>query len=111
MKLDYLQFLELEVFTRFGAKLEASMEAKIIRGRVLREILKQDQLSPLPIEFQLAWLTGFNHGYFDNVPPERVAPLLRHLAVRLPTSRLTLDQQDDPWAERIKDCLQEPPHS
>ena len=30
MKLDYLQFLELEVFTRFGAKLEASIQRKIL---------------------------------------------------------------------------------
>ena len=29
MKLDYLQFLELESFTRFGAKLEPAMEAAI----------------------------------------------------------------------------------
>ena len=47
MKLDYLQFLELEVFTRFGARLEASIEERIRRGRVLREILKQERLSPL----------------------------------------------------------------
>ena len=47
MKLDYLQFLELEVFTRFGTKLEAGTEAKIRRGRLLREILKQERLSPL----------------------------------------------------------------
>lgn len=111
MKLDYLQFLELEVFTRFGTKLESSMEAKITRGRVLREILKQDRLSPLPIEFQLAWLTGFNHGYFDNVPPERIALLLHHLALHLPTSQLTLDQQDESWVERVHDWLQEHPHS
>ena len=32
MKLDYLQFLELEVFTRFGAKLEPSMRNKIAKG-------------------------------------------------------------------------------
>ena len=44
MKLEYMQFLELEVFTRFGTKLEASMEAAIQRGRVLREILKQRRL-------------------------------------------------------------------
>ena len=50
MKLDYLQFLELEVFTRFGARLEASIEAKIKRGRMLREALKQDRLSPLAAE-------------------------------------------------------------
>ena len=44
MKLDYLQFLELEVFTRFGAKLERSMQKKIEHGRILREILKQDRV-------------------------------------------------------------------
>ena len=44
MKLDYLQFLELEMFTRFGTRLEASMETAIQRGRILREILKQDRL-------------------------------------------------------------------
>ena len=60
MKLDYLQFLELEVFTRFGSQLEASMEAKIRRGRVLREIFKQERLAPLPIEFQLAWMVAYN---------------------------------------------------
>ena len=26
MKLDYMQFLDLEIFTRFGAKLDASMQ-------------------------------------------------------------------------------------
>ena len=46
MKLDFLQFLELEVFTRFGAKLESSMQKKIEHGGVLRQVLKQDRLSP-----------------------------------------------------------------
>ena len=45
MKLDYLQFQELEIFTRFGSRLEASVEAKIRRGRLLRELLKQERLS------------------------------------------------------------------
>ena len=69
MKLDYLQFLELEVFTRFGARLEASIEAKIKRGRMLREALKQDRLSPMPVEFQMAWLVAFNEGLLDAMAP------------------------------------------
>jgi F-type H+-transporting ATPase subunit alpha len=109
MKLDYLQFLELEVFTRFGARLEASMEAKIRRGRVLREILKQDRLSPLPIEFQMAWLTGFNHGFFDDVSPEKIGPLLEGIASRLSASHLTLYQRDEQWVEAVKNWLPENP--
>ena len=79
MKLDYLQFLELEVFTRFGAKLEAGMEGKIRRGRILRELLKQERLAPLSPELQLAWLIAFNDGLFDAVPLERVAATLQGL--------------------------------
>ena len=67
MKLDFLQFLELEVFTRFGSRLEASVEAKINRGRLLRELLKQDRLSPLSPEQHMAWLVAFNDGLFDGL--------------------------------------------
>lgn len=107
MKLDYLQFLELEVFTRFGARLEASMETKIKRGRVLREILKQDRLSPLPIEFQMAWLIGFNRGLFDDASPGNIGQWLQRVATKLSASQLTLDNRDDQWAEAVTSWLKE----
>lgn len=107
MKLDYLQFLELEVFTRFGARLEASMEAKIARGRVLRELLKQDRLSPLPIEFHFAWLTAFNHGLFDKVSPESIPALLDHLAARVRESNFGLESRDEEWTEAMGHWLEE----
>lgn len=107
MKLDYLQFLELEVFTRFGSRLEASMEAKIARGRVLRELLKQDRLCPLPIEFHLAWLTAFNHGLFDKAVPESIPALLDDLATRVKDSDLTLDSRDEEWTESVGHWLKE----
>ncbi|MBX3327009.1 MAG: F0F1 ATP synthase subunit alpha [Nitrospira sp.] len=107
MKLDFLQFLELEVFTRFGAKVEATMATKIKRGHVLRELLKQERLSPLPIEFQLAWLTAFNRGLFDDVSPEQIGPVLKHIASRLATNRLTLDHRDEQWAEAVTTWLKE----
>ena len=101
MKLDYLQFLELEVFTRFGSRLEASMEAKIARGRLLREVLKQDRLSPLPIEFQLAWLTAFTNGLFDELTPASIPGLLDHLAACVKGGELTLENRDEEWAEAV----------
>ncbi len=107
MKLDYLQFLELEVFTRFGSRLEASIEAKIARGRVLRELLKQDRLSPLSIEFQLAWLTAFNQGLFDKVLPASIPALLDHLATRVKDSDLTLESRDEEWAEAVTQWIGE----
>ena len=102
MKLDYLQFLELEIFTRFGARLEASMEAGIRRGRVLRELLKQDRLSPLPAEYQMALLVAFNDGHFDAVTdPERLRALLAELQAATASWPLTLDSPREQWAQAL----------
>jgi F-type H+-transporting ATPase subunit alpha len=105
MKLDYLQFLDLEVFTRFGARLEASMEAAIARGRLLREILKQDRLAPLPVEYEMAWLVAFNDGRFDGVEPDDLAPLLETLLERMQQSSLTLETPRDEWSNAVADWL------
>ena len=107
MKLDYLQFLELEVFTRFGARLEASMEKVIRRGRVLREILKQDRLTPLPVEFQLAWLTAFNARLLDDLAQERVCATLELLRRQVADSTLRLEDERDRWIEAARRWLGE----
>jgi len=102
MKLDYLQFLELEVFTRFGARLEASMERAIRRGRVLREILKQDRLSPLPVTFQMAWLVAFNEGLFDGMEPEALPERLQQLQGQVASSGLHLEDERDAWLVAVR---------
>ena len=109
MKLDFLQFLELEVFTRFGARLEASMEEAIARGRMLREILKQDCLSPQPPLFQMAWLVGFNDGLFKNTSAEQLPALLKALQQRVASTTLTLDSPRDQWSHAVAGGLSSPP--
>ena len=108
MKLDYLQFLELEVFTRFGARLEASMEKAIRRGRVLREILKQDRLTPLPVEFQMAWLLAFNEGLFDGVELEALPVQLQRLQEQVAASGLRLEDDREAWLGAIRRWLGTP---
>jgi len=105
MKLDYLQFLELEVFTRFGAKLEATMEAAIKRGRILRELLKQGRLLPHSIEFQLAWLIAFNEGLFLEIETEYLPTLLKFLEAKVSLSTLTLDSPRDEWQAALANWL------
>jgi len=105
MKLDYLQFLELEVFSRFGARLEASMEAAIKRGRILREILKQEKLSPLPVIMQLAWLLAFNRGCFDTLALDQVSERFDALVQQVGTSGLGLDSPLEQWLALLDACL------
>jgi F-type H+/Na+-transporting ATPase subunit alpha len=105
MKLDYLQFIELEVFTRFGARLEASMERAIRRGRILRECLKQDRLAPQPALFQMAWLVAFNDGRFDALEPDAVAAALERLAAALRDTALTLDSPREQWSQAVANAF------
>lgn len=107
MKLDYLQFLELEVFTRFGARLEASVEARIRRGKVLRELLRQERRAPLPIEYQLAWLTAFNGGMFDGKLPEEIPLLTKRLAAAVDTGQCTLESSPGDWHRLVAETLTE----
>ena len=108
MKLDYLQFLELEVFTRFGARLEASMEAAIHKGRVLREILKQGRLSPLPVNYQMAWLVAFNDGLFDTVDPDAIPAALAALDEPGLQTLPDLDAPREEWSTALTNLIDLP---
>ena len=108
MKLDYLQFLELEAFTRFGQRLEASMEARIKRGRLLREILKQDRLNPLDSLFQLAWLIAFNQGLLNSAEPKDSQNWLARIELGIKTTALTLDSSSEQWQTALHEWLKSP---
>ena len=107
MKLDYLQFLELEVFTRFGSQLEASMEAKIRRGRALRELFRQERLAPQAIEFQLAWMTAYNEGMLESFSPAALSECVRRIGERVARGVLTLDTGREKWVEALAGWIEE----
>jgi F-type H+-transporting ATPase subunit alpha len=106
MKLDYLQFLELEIYTRFGARLEATMEAAIKRGRILRELLKQERLVPQTIEFHLAWLIAFNDGLFAEIEVKRIASIMESLAQWSNESTLALNSPRKQWQTALEQWFQ-----
>lgn len=105
IKLEYLQFLELENFSRFGQKLEASMEARIRRGRLLREILKQERLAPANAPFQLAWLIAYNDGLFDSAQPSQIDGLLQQLQFVVEDSPLSLNSELAEWRQFLGEAL------
>jgi len=105
MKLDYLQFLDLLVFTRFGTKLEASIEAKIKQGTILREILKQEPLSPLPVEFHLAWLVAFNEGLFQGADSESIPVRANRLLAGVRGGAPNLDDRREKWVAAVRSWI------
>jgi F-type H+-transporting ATPase subunit alpha len=83
LKLDYAQFLELEVFTRFGAMVDERTRRRIEHGRRIRAVLAQPEYQPLPLAEQLALLLAVQERKLDDVPLEQVTRFKDGLGERL----------------------------
>ncbi len=70
LRLDYAQFLELEVFARFGAMVDERTRRTIERGRRIRAILQQGPYAPWPLAFEVALLLGVASGALDALASE-----------------------------------------
>ncbi len=68
LRLEYAQFLELEVFTRFGTMVDERTRKVIEHGRRIRAVLSQPQFAPLALGEEIALLTAVSDGVLDNVP-------------------------------------------
>ncbi len=88
LRLFYSQFEELEVFSRFGSRLDEQTRTTLARGRAIREALKQPQFDPLPASVQVATLVAATAGLFDNLTADQVTDaseqIREWLAGRLP---------------------------
>jgi F-type H+-transporting ATPase subunit alpha len=65
LRLDYAQFLELEMFTRFGAVTDEKVKARIARGQRIRAVLSQPQYAPLRLADEVALLVALQEGLLD----------------------------------------------
>jgi F-type H+/Na+-transporting ATPase subunit alpha len=96
LRLMYSQFEELENFARFGVSLDEETEATLRRGRRVREVLKQDQLDPIPVEEQIGLMVAVTKGHFDRIDqttmPEAKQSVREAIRSRMntePVSRIT----------------------
>ena len=73
LKLDYAQFLELELFTRFGQIADQDTAHAIERGRRIRAVLAQPEGRPYALATEVALLLALREGVLDPVPLARIA--------------------------------------
>jgi F-type H+-transporting ATPase subunit alpha len=67
LRLEYAQFLELEVFSRFGGMVDERTRKTIEHGRRIRAILAQPQSAPLPLSLEVVLLLAATSGRLDDV--------------------------------------------
>jgi F-type H+-transporting ATPase subunit alpha len=74
LRLDLAQYRELAAFSQFSSDLDADTQARLARGFLLTELLKQPQYSPLAVWQEVVTIMAGTSGAFDQVPVSSVKP-------------------------------------
>jgi F-type H+-transporting ATPase subunit alpha len=74
LRLNLAQYRELAAFSQFSSDLDAETQARLARGQLLTEILKQPQYSPLSIWQQVVSIIASTEGAFDGMDNNNVKP-------------------------------------
>ena len=74
IRTELAQYRELAAFSQFGSELDADTTEKLAQGERLKEILKQPQYQPMPVEKQVISIYAALKNYLMAIP---VADILR----------------------------------
>src|SRR5580658_4923317 len=112
LRLDYAQFLELEMFTRFGGMPDGRVRDQLRRGARIRAILDQKQHAPLLLAEEVSLVLAVQAGLLDRLPLPAVALFRERLRAALEgeasqTVRLIQETGtlDDPGKQALIECL------
>src|SRR6186997_1504009 len=72
VRLALAQYRELAAFAQFSSDLDDATRRQLDRGRLVTELMKQPQYSPLSVAEQAITLFSVNKGYMDNVPVNKI---------------------------------------
>ncbi len=68
IRVELAQYRELAAFAQFGSELDADTKEKLAQGERIREILKQPQYKPMPVQYQVIIIYVATNKYLLDVP-------------------------------------------
>jgi F-type H+-transporting ATPase subunit alpha len=71
VRLALAQYRELAAFAQFASDLDEATRKQLDRGRMVTELMKQPQYSPLAVWEMALTLFAVNNGYYDDVEVKR----------------------------------------
>jgi F-type H+-transporting ATPase subunit alpha len=114
LRLDLAQFRELAAFAQFASDLDEETKARITRGRLLTEVLKQKQYQPYSVAEQVIMLMAATKGAFDALTARNVEEAVHALITKVKKSHPKLidhlndgTKPTDEQAEQIVSIAQE----
>ena len=72
LRIELSQFREMAVFTRFGSDVDESTKKMLNRGQTLTELLKQPKSKPYTLFEEVALLSAYRGGVFENIAESEI---------------------------------------
>ncbi len=72
IRVELAQYRELAAFSQFGSELDADTKEKLAQGERIKEMLKQPQYKPMPVEYQVIIIYAATKKYLLDVAVEDV---------------------------------------
>ena len=72
IRTELAQYRELASFAQFGSELDADTREKLAQGERIKEVLKQGQYKPMPVEFQVLIIYVVTRKHLLDVPVDRI---------------------------------------
>ena len=79
IRVDLAQYRELAAFAQFGSELDADTKEKLAQGERLKEVLKQPQYKPMPVEYQVIIIYAATNKYLLDIAVDRIADFEKEL--------------------------------
>ena len=72
IRVELAQYRELAAFSQFGSELDDDTKEKLAQGERIKEILKQPQYKPMPVEKQVVIIFAATKKYLIDIPVDRI---------------------------------------
>ena len=79
IRVELAQYRELASFAQFGSELDASTKEQLAQGERIREVLKQPQYQPMPVEYQVIIIYAATKKYLLDIPTNQVLDFEKEL--------------------------------
>ena len=72
IRVELAQYRELAAFAQFGSELDADTKEKLAQGERIKEVLKQPQYKPMPVQYQVIIIYAVTNKYLLDVAVEDI---------------------------------------
>ena len=88
IRVELAQYRELAAFAQFGSELDADTAEKLAQGERIREILKQPQYQPMPVQYQVIIIFVATNKMLLDIPTDKItrfeAELFEYIDTKYP---------------------------